>query len=101
MIFSPKNNEKGLSLIAFALVMGVASLGFYVYQNNVLNLQQKVALKQVSDVRIAIVEEKLTRISAFLVASNLVACKQGTWTGGTVKKSCQWNGTNYEGNAQK
>lgn len=101
MYFSPKNNEKGLSLIAFSLIMGVASLAFYVYQNNVLNLQQKVALKQVSDVRIAIVEEKLTRISAFLVASNLVACKQGAWTGGSVKKSCQWNGTNYEGNANK
>lgn len=92
-------NSKGFGTISFSIVVAAITLGYFYYQHGTLLEQQKLSAKSVADIRMKVIEEKLSKMSAFLIASNFIACKQSAWENGNPKKTCQWNNINYNGDS--
>jgi len=82
------------SIAGLAIVILSAAIGGGLYLFKKQNVIQKKVTANIKRTRIIALEEKISRVAGYLIASNLIVCKQGVWSTNNPAKTCAWNEVN-------
>lgn len=89
-------NERGVAALGTAaLALGVI-VGTSIYVLKSRDVSTKGVSTEVKEVRAKTDAQKALSLAGYLISSNFIACKQGTWKTDNSTMKCRWHGKHLE-----
>lgn len=89
-------NESGMGMIGTAVIALGVIVGGSIYVIKSRDAANKGVSLEVKAVRAKTDAQKVLSLGGYLISSNFIACKQGSWKNDSAKMKCRWHGKHLE-----